>query len=44
MKERTERLKAMFNEPKFSVYFLRKLYREHGITYKKVKIGKKPKE
>ena len=34
----------MFSEWKFSVYFLRQLYRQNGITYKKVKIGKKPKE
>ena len=40
--QRVGLLKKQFNEPKFSIYWLRKLYKQQGISFKKVKIGKKP--
>ena len=39
--ERVARLRREFTEKKFTIYFLRKLYHEHGVKCKKVKMGKK---
>lgn len=42
LKERVVDLKRAFTEKKFSMYYLQRLYKEHGITYKKIKLGKQP--
>ena len=39
--ERVARLRREYTEKKFTVYHLRKLYRRHGVKFKKVKVGKK---